>query len=93
MMGGVNAYRLQQARCLTIDLSQTSISSQANHRSGMIWGRAWLDAEGFPCQPRTEEADFQVLLLWFLSPTVVTEYLNRSVFSQSSGRGHRRHVL
>lgn len=90
-MGGVNAYRLQQARYLTIDLSQTSVSSHANHGSGMSWGRAWLGAEGYPCQPRTEEADFQVLLLRFL--TVVTEYLHRSVFSRSLGHGHRRHVL
>lgn len=92
-MGGVNAYRLQQARCLTIDLSQTSVSSHANHGSGMIWGRAWLGAEGYPCQPMSEEADFQVLLLQFLSPTVVTEYLNWSVFSRSLGHGHRPHVL
>lgn len=49
MTGAVSTYRLQQAGCITIDLFQTSISSYTNHHSGVILGRAWLGAEGYPC--------------------------------------------
>lgn len=38
MMGGVNTYRFQQARCMTIGLFQPSISSYTNHCRGMVWG-------------------------------------------------------